>query len=73
MCCTICAFGTSRDLIGDHKALQLELKLLNPALLDKPQVKLALCCNNVTLCVALVFNCADGTCDRAMHLQWFVA
>ncbi|KAF8065613.1 OBGC1 [Scenedesmus sp. PABB004] len=30
--------GTSPDPIGDYKAIQLELELFNPALLDKPQV-----------------------------------
>jgi GTPase involved in cell partitioning and DNA repair len=31
--------GTSPDPIGDYKAIQLELELFNPALLDKPQVR----------------------------------
>lgn len=31
--------GTSPDPVGDYKAIQLELELFNPALLDKPQVK----------------------------------
>eukprot|EP00879_Flechtneria_rotunda_P001326 GHRR01001476.1.p1 GENE.GHRR01001476.1~~GHRR01001476.1.p1 ORF type:complete len:621 (+),score=182.90 GHRR01001476.1:200-2062(+) len=30
--------GTSPDPIGDYKAIQLELELFNPALLEKPQV-----------------------------------
>lgn len=30
--------GTSPDPVGDYKAIQLELELFNPALLDKPQV-----------------------------------
>jgi GTP-binding protein len=32
--------GTSPDPVGDYKAIQLELELFNPALLDKPQVGL---------------------------------
>lgn len=31
--------GTSPDPIGDYKAIQLELELFNPALLEKPQVR----------------------------------
>lgn len=31
--------GTSPDPVGDYKAIQLELELFNPALLDKPQVR----------------------------------
>jgi GTP-binding protein len=34
--------GTSPDPIGDYKAIQLELELFNPALLDKPQVSFIL-------------------------------
>jgi GTP-binding protein len=30
--------GTSPDPIGDHQAIQLELELFNPALLDELQV-----------------------------------
>lgn len=32
--------GTSPDPVGDYKAIQLELELFNPALLDKPQVRM---------------------------------
>lgn len=34
--------GTSPDPVGDYKAIQLELELFNPALLDKPQVRATL-------------------------------
>jgi GTP-binding protein len=40
--------GTSPDPIGDYKAIQLELELFNPALLDKPQVCICVLAVSVT-------------------------
>ena len=35
--------GTSPDAVGDFRAIQTELQLFNPALADKPQVRLPAC------------------------------
>jgi hypothetical protein len=49
-CCSRCRVllhvldGTSPDPVGDYKAIQLELELFNPALLDKPQARGCCCC-----------------------------
>lgn len=42
--------GTSPDPVGDYKAIQLELELFNPALLDKPQV--GVYCRKHVCCVS---------------------
>jgi hypothetical protein len=47
--------GTSPDPVGDYKAIQLELELFNPALLDKPQVGVCVC-----VCVCVLGGGVEG-------------
>lgn len=54
--------GTSPDPIGDYKAIQLELELFNPALVEKPQVG-PFCCASVPI-VSLVVT------TRVSHLTF---
>lgn len=59
--------GTSPDPIGDYKAIQLELELFNPALVEKPQVGAGQRCSCL-LAAHRVFVCGLRS-DCLTHVQ----